>query len=135
LEQEHGGAGGLGGSRAGQGRAGLTLIEFLAVVCIGGRLTAFALPEILNAQRQSRNIQAGADTKTAVTQTMVYALDKNVHPTRIQALRHAGLASVSANDPWGIPLQLAPAMLAGYPPGGEAYLYSKGPYGIGVYPT
>ena len=125
----------MSGSRAGQGKAGFTLIELLAVVFIVGLLTAIAIPNLLSAQRRSRYTQAASDTKTAVTQTMVYGLDKNAYPRSIQMIREAGLASISDVDPWGVPYQLAPDMLAGNPPGGEAYVYSKGPYGTSAYPN
>jgi general secretion pathway protein G len=125
----------MSGSRARRGAAGFTLIELLAVVFIVGMLTAIAIPNILSAQRRSRYTQAAADTKTAVTQAMVYGLEKNVYPTSLQTLRNAGLASVSDNDPWGTPFQLSPDLLAGNPPVGEAYIFSKGPYGTGIYPN
>jgi len=125
----------MNGSRPTQGKAGFTLIELLAVVFIVGLLTAIAIPNLLSAQRRSRYTQVAADTKTTVTQAMVYGMDKNALPTSIQMIRSAGLASVSDDDPWGSPYQLCPDMLAGNPPVGEAYIYSKGPYGTGIYPS
>jgi type II secretory pathway pseudopilin PulG len=105
------------------------------VVFIVGMLTAIAIPNLLSAQRRSRYTKAAADTKTAVTQAMVYGMEKNAYPTSLQALRDAGLASIPSNDPWGVPFQLAPDLLAGNRPGGEVYVYSKGPYGTGAYPN
>jgi len=106
----------MGGSPAGRGRS------------YADRITS-------RAQRRSRYAQGAADTKTAVTQTLVYAPEKNVYPTSVQALRDAGLASLSDDDPWGTPFQLSPDLLAGNPPGGESYIFSKGPYGTGIYPN
>ena len=117
--------------------SGFTLIELLVVVCIVGMLTAIAIPNLVSAQRRAHYSRSASDAKTAVTQAMLFGMDRNAYPTSLQALRQAGLASVSDADPWGVAYQLAPALLAGAPPttGGEAYIFSLGPYGTGGYPS
>jgi general secretion pathway protein G len=119
--------------RAGKG---FTLIELLIVVAIISILAMIAIPNLLSAQRKTRYSRSAADTRNAVTQCVVYAMDKNVYPTSIQMIRDAGLTNVGDMDPWGIPYALSPTLTGGLTPGyaDDVYIYSTGPSTTGSYP-
>ena len=116
---------------------GFTVIELLITVAIIGTLSMIAVPNLLSAQRKTRYSQAASDTRSAVTQAMVYGTDRGVYPTSIRVIRDAGLTSLSDVDPWGVPYVLSPLLTAGQPPGcsDDVYIYSKGPSAAGTYPV
>jgi type II secretory pathway pseudopilin PulG len=101
----------------------------LIVVAIIGILAAIAIPNLLSAQKKSKYARAASDTKTAVTQGIVYSNDKNQNPGTTTELRKAGYANVPDADPWagGWIYSTAYADTATPAAQGEMALCSKGP--------
>jgi prepilin-type N-terminal cleavage/methylation domain-containing protein len=108
---------------------GFTLIELLIVVAIIGVLTAIAISNLLSAQKKAKYSRAASNTRTAVTQGIVYSNDKNANPGNMKALRDGGYANIPDADPWGRHWSYSPAFEDTSSPAalGEMGVCSAGP--------
>ncbi len=107
----------------------------MIVVVIIAVLAMIAIPNILKAQRRAKYSRAAADSKTAVSQIIVYALNENAYPTTLESLRNSGYGNIPDNDPWANPYSLAPVVTAGGSPSqdDDIYVFSTGASATGTY--
>jgi len=119
-----------------RGCHGFTLVELLVVVVIIGLLASIAIPNLMSAHRKARYSRAALDSKTFVTQAILYGNDTGVYPTSVAVLRNAGYVGMADLDPWNLPWQLSPALTSGAQPRrtDNLYIYSRGATASGVFP-
>ena len=119
-----------------RGCHGFTLVELLIVIVIIGLLASIAIPNLISAHRKARYARAASESKTLVTQAILYGNDQGVYPTSVAVLRSSGYANMADVDPWNLPWQLSPALTSGAPPRqtDDVYMFSKGAGASGVFP-
>ncbi|MBP1774411.1 MAG: N-terminal methylation [candidate division NC10 bacterium] len=119
-----------------RGCHGFTLVELLIVIVIIGLLASIAIPNLISAHRKARYARAASESKTLVTQAILYGNDQGVYPTSVAVLRGSGYANMADVDPWNLPWQLSPALTSGAPPRqtDDVYMFSKGAGASGVFP-
>jgi type II secretory pathway pseudopilin PulG len=113
------------------------LVELLVVIVIIALLASIAIPNVLGAHRKARYSRAASDSKTLVTQAILYGNDQGAYPTSVAVMRNGGYTNISDVDPWSAPWQLSPVLLSGAPSRqlDDVYVYSKGARASGVYPV
>jgi prepilin-type N-terminal cleavage/methylation domain-containing protein len=114
---------------------GFTFIELLVTLVVILILSAIGITNLMDAQKRSKSARAASDTRTAVTQCIVYATDRGMYPASLLTLRTTGYASLPDNDPWSRPYVLAQLLASSAMPGpaDDVYVYSGGARGAGTY--